>query len=271
MSELRAWIDVYRAFLRIAIAAELQYRAAGVIWLLGAIIEPLIYLVVWTTAARTATGGSLGGFAPADFAAYYLVLMVVNQLTGSWLMHEMQWRIQNGSLSFLLLRPLHPVHSDLAENAAHKLVMLAVMLPAAALVGFGFDARFDTSVASVAAFAPAFALAFALRFAVEWVLSLGAFWTTRVMAVNQAYFAVLFFLSGRAAPTELLPGPLQMLAAALPFRWMVAFPVEVLMGRVAPRDVALGLAIQLAWLGLALAGSTLLWRRAVRRFSAVGG
>jgi ABC-2 type transport system permease protein len=270
MSALRAWLDVYGAFLRIAIAAELQYRAAGVIWLLGSIVEPLIYLVVWSTAARAA-GGALEGFAPADFAAYYLVLMVVNQLTGSWLMHEMQWRIQNGSLSFLLLRPLHPVHSDLAENLAHKLVMLVVMLPAALLVGWGFAARFDTDARAVAAFVPAFAFAFALRFALEWVLALGAFWTTRVMAVNQAYFAVLFFLSGRAAPTELLPGPLEALAAALPFRWMVAFPVEVLLGRVALAELAAGFALQLTWLGLALAGSALLWRRAVRRFSAVGG
>jgi ABC-2 type transport system permease protein len=267
---VRVWLDVYGALLRIAIAAELQYRAAGVIWLLGSIVEPLIYLVVWSTAARAA-GGALEGFTPPDFAAYYLVLMVVNQLTGSWLMHEMQWRIQNGSLSFLLLRPLHPVHGDLAENLAHKLVMLVVMLPAAALVGWGFAARFETGALSLAAFAPAFALAFALRFAVEWVLALGAFWTTRVLAVNQAYFAVLFFLSGRAAPTELLPGALEALALALPFRWMVAFPVEVLLGRVAPREIALGLAIQLAWLGVALAGSALLWRRAVRRFSAVGG
>ncbi len=270
MSELRAWREVYGAFLRIAIAAELQYRAAGVIWLLGSIVEPLIYLVVWTTAARSA-GGALGSFGPADFAAYYLVLMVVNQLTGSWLMHEMQWRIQNGSLSFLLLRPLHPVHSDLAENVAHKLVMLVVMLPAAAVVGWGFEARFDTGAWALAAFVPAFLLAFALRFAIEWLLALGAFWTTRVMAVNQAYFAVLFFLSGRAAPTELLPAPLETLAAALPFRWMVAFPVEVLLGRVSPAQAAAGFAIQLAWLGLALAGSALLWHRALRRFSAVGG
>ena len=87
----------------------------------------------------------------------------------------------------------------------------------------------------VLAFVPAVVLAFLLRFLSGWTLALAGFWTTRVFAINEVYCVAMLFLSGQMVPLSLLPGPVQALAAVLPFRWMVAFPVELLLGRVSPR------------------------------------
>jgi ABC-2 type transport system permease protein len=266
VSFLRA---LYAAFLRVAIAVELQYRASSVIWLLGVIVEPVIYLAIWSAVAA-AQGGSIGGFGPHDFAAYYLVLTLVNQITGGWHMWEFQFRVQQGQFSFLLLRPVHPIHGDLAENLAHKAVMQVVLLPVVGLLALVFTPRIPYDPWALALFLPALALAFALRFVVEWTLALACFWTTRIMAVNQTYFAVLFFLSGRVAPIALLPQGVQWAADVLPFRWMVSFPVELALGRLSPAEIATGLAAQTLWLGLASLGLAALWPRALRRFSAVG-
>lgn len=267
MSALRA---LYAAFLRVAIAVELQYRASSVIWLLGMVVEPVIYLAVWSAAAA-AQGGEIGGYRAGDFAAYYLVLTVVNQITSSWHMWEFQFRVQQGQFAFLLLRPVHPIHGDLAENLAHKVMMQPFLLPMVFALGLVFAPHAKLEPWALAAFVPALVLAFALRFTVEYALALACFWTTRILAVNQTYFAVLFFLSGRVAPVGLLPDWLQAVAAALPFRWMVAFPVELALGRLSPAEVATGLAVQLGWIGLAALVLTALWPRALRRFSSVGG
>ncbi len=266
MSFFRA---LYAAFLKVAIAVELQYRASSVIWLLGIVVEPVIYLAVWSAAAD-AQGGEIGGFSPRDFAAYYLVLTLVNQITQGWHMWEFQYRVQQGQFAFLLLRPVHPIHGDLAENLAHKAVMQIALLPMLGALALAFAPRANPEPWALALFLPALALAFALRFVVEWTLALACFWTTRIMAVNQTYFAVLFFLSGRVAPVELLPSSLQWAADALPFRWMISFPVELALGRLSAREAATGFAAQAAWLGLAALALTALWPRAVRRFSAVG-
>ena len=50
----------------------------------------------------------------------------------------------------------------------------------------------------------------------------------------------MLFLSGQMVPLSLLPAPVQALAAVLPFRWMVSFPVELLLGRVSPQDTLAG-------------------------------
>jgi ABC-2 type transport system permease protein len=255
--------------MRISIAENLQYRAANAIWVLGAVVEPIVYWAVWSAAA-TEQGGRVGELDAGALAAYYLAFALVNHLTLNWVMHEFSLRIETGQLSFQLLRPLHPIHQDLADNLGYKLVMLVLLVPVCAALALLMHPRFDTAAWAWAALVPALALAIALRFVLEWTLGLTAFWTTRILAINQAYFAVLMIFAGRVAPTELLPGPLEALAAALPFRWMLGFPVELAIGRLDPQQAAAGLAMQAGWLALALLGLRALWGAASRRYSAVG-
>jgi ABC-2 type transport system permease protein len=124
---------------------------------------------------------------------------------------------------------------------------------------------------AVLAFVPAVALAFVLRFLVEWTLAQAAFWTTRVSSLNQLYFVAMLFLSGQVAPLTLFPPAVQTVAALLPFRWMISFPVELLLGNLTPQQTAIGFAAQAAWIALALILLRLVWRAGVRVYSAVSG
>ncbi len=266
---MSALLEVYRAQFKTSIGIMLQYRIAMVIWLIGLVVEPVIYLVVWSTVARS-SGGQVGTFTSGDFAAYFIVMMLVNHATFTWIMHEFEYRIRHGQFSPKLLRPIHPIHADIADNIGYKTITLAVILPASVGLMVAFRPAVQLVPWAAAAFVPALVLAFVLRFLVEWSLALVAFWVTRVAAINQMYFVALLFLSGRVAPLELFPAPIRWLAAVLPFRWMVAFPVELLLGRLTTHETLIGLAAQGAWLLLSLAIMTLLWRTAMRHYSAVG-
>lgn len=266
---MKALAEVYAQQLRTSLATMFQYRASLVIWLIADMLEPLIYLVVWTTVSR-GNGGSAGGFSTADFAAYYLVLMVVNQVTYTWVMHEFEYRVQHGSLSFALLRPIHPIHTDIADNLSSKCVSMPIILAVAVGLSFAFHPVFRLSWWACALFVPALFLAFAVRFLLEWTLALAAFWTTRVSAINQMYFVVMLFLSGQIAPLALLPSPIRIAATVLPFRWIVSFPIELLLGGVSVIQACEGLAAQAVWLLAALALLRLMWRAGVRVYSAVG-
>ncbi len=265
---LRALVDYYRCELSTSLSLNLAYRGAVAIWVLSVVIEPLVLIAVWSTVTGT---GSTGSYTARQFVAYYLVLMVVGHLTFIWHMYEFEFRIRTGAFSPLLLRPVHPVHHDVCQSLTYKLVGLVGLLPVAVLLALAFDADFSqTSVGDVLAFLPAVVLAMALRFLVEWCLALAAFWLTKVSALNALYASVFTFLAGQFAPLEVLPGWLQTVAAWSPFPWMLAFPVEVLLGRRPGGDLALGYAAQLVWTGVALLALRLLWRRAARRYSAVG-
>jgi ABC-2 type transport system permease protein len=265
---MRALLDYYRAQLKTTVALQLQYRVAMVIWLIGTVLQPVIYLVVWTNVARA--GGEIGGYSAGDFAAYFIALMLVDHLTFSWIFYEFEYRIRQGQLSPLLLRPIHPIHKDIAENVTYKLLTATVLWPTAAGLALVFHPTAQLAPWALAAFVPALLLGFGVRFLVEWTLALAAFWITRVSALNAMYFVLTLFLSGQMAPLALFPEPVRLAASLLPFRWMVAFPVELLIGRLTPAEALRGLAAQILWLALSLVLLRLAWRRGVRRYSAVG-
>jgi ABC-2 type transport system permease protein len=258
----------YPTLFRLALAVMIQYRASGVIWMIGSVLEPVIFLVVWSVAARS-SGGSVGGMDPHDFAAYYMLVLVVNHLTFSWITEIFQYRIQYGVLSFQLLRPLHPIHQDIADNLAYKLVNLIVIGPALIVCWLLFDPRFPVAW-SLPYAVLALPMGFAARFLLDWSVAMVAFWTTRIMAVNRIYYAILWFASGRVAPIALLPGVLRPLAHALPFYYALAFPVELALGRLTPAEIWRGFVMQAVWVGLGAVIITTVWRAALRRFTAVG-
>lgn len=266
---MTAFLQLYVQQFKTTLAAMIQYRAALAIWVIGHVLEPLVYLVVWSVVSR-ASGGSAGGFTTAEFAAYFIALMLVNHVTYTWIMYEYEYRIRHGSLSFALLRPVHPIHSDVADNLSSKVITLPGIALAAVALGLIFRPVFHLVPWGVLAFLPAVVLAFVLRFLLEWTLALAAFWTTRVSAINQMYFVAVLFLSGQVAPIALLPSWVRMAAEVLPFRWMVGFPVELVLGRLTPAQALAGFGAQAAWIALSLGLIRIVWRAGVRAYSAVG-
>lgn len=262
-------LDVYRAQFRWLVAIRLQYRAELSIWLIGLVLQPVIYLAVWSTVAGSA-GGQVGGYSRSAFAAYFIVLMLVNHLTFTWVIYGTDVRIRQGAFSPLLLRPIHPIHGDVAENIVFKLLGLAVLLPATAVLTIVFHPVLHPAPWAVAAFVPALALAFVLRFLLEWTIALVAFWVSRMSAIDQMYYVAVLFLSGQVAPLSLFPAPVRVVAGVLPFQWMVSFPVELLLGRVGPEAALAGLAAQGLWIGVVFVLFTFTWRAGIARYSAVG-
>jgi ABC-2 type transport system permease protein len=265
----KEWGRLYTQQFKTTFATMLQYRASLLIWTISSVLEPLIYLVVWTTVSK-GHGGSVGSYTPGDFAAYYIAFMLVNQVSYTWIMYEYEYRIRQGYLSFALVKPIHPIHSDIADNLSSKLITLPILI----LVAVGMTLLFHPTAVvktwAVLLFIPAMALAFLVRFLLEWTLALAAFWTTRVSAINQVYFVLMLFLSGQIAPLTLLPKWLQATANILPFRWMIGFPVELILGKLTLVQALEGLGAQALWVIASLVIIRSVWWAGVRVYSAVG-
>ena len=266
---MRAYIDLYIQQFKTTLATMLQYRAALLIWTIGQVLEPLIYLIVWSVVSN-GSGGSVGSYTTAEFAAYYVVLMLVNQISYTWIMYDFEYRVREGTLSATLLRPVHPIHSDIADNLSSKLITLPIIIVVAAALAVGFHAPISPQPWAIPVFLLSLGMAFLVRFFLEWSLALAAFWTTRVEAINQSYFVLMLFLSGQIAPLALLPHPIQLVSYVLPFRWLIGFPIDVFLGRLPPSQALLGLGAQAAWLFVSFAVMRTVWRAGVRVYTAVG-
>jgi ABC-2 type transport system permease protein len=268
-SLLRSLADFYVTMIRTRIQSQFQYRAATYMYLIGMVAEPVIYLVVWSTIARS-HGGQVGGITPGGFAAYYIVWTLVRNMNIVFTPYGWEYRIREGQLSGALLRPLHPLHSDVAEFAGGKVIWVLLYLPIAAGLTLIFKPTFSVSALEGIVFFIAIWGAYLIRTMFLWLLGMISIWTTRASAAFETYILSELLLSGRLVPLKLMPHWSQTLAAWLPFKWTFYFPIEALVGNLSTSSLLTGLGMQALWTLIGLALVVVCFRASVRHYTAVG-
>jgi len=267
---MKRYVEFYLAAARIAILSQIQYRVANYFYMIGMIAEPVIYLVVWSTIANQ-LGGTVGGYTAGTFAAYYIVWTLVRNMNIVFTPFGWERRIREGDLSMELMRPLHPIFSDIAFFSGWKVVVIILWLPLAALLAWIFKPTIEFTAMKTIVFFIAIWGAFLIRTMFSSLLGTLTFWTTRVSAVFELYFGLELILSGRLVPMTLMPQWVQNLSNYLPFKWTFYFPIDALVGNMSTRELWTGVGMQILWIVIGASFLNLVWRAAIKQFSAVGG
>jgi ABC-2 type transport system permease protein len=269
LGRARSLVLLYAAVGRAGVQTQIQYRGANYLYMVGMVVEPVIYLVVWTTVAD-ASGGQVGGYTPGSFAAYFIVWTLVRNMNIVFTPYGWEERVKDGQLSGMLLRPVHPIHYDVAYFAGWKVVVVVLWLPLAGLLALLFRPTLSPTLAQIATFAVAIWGAYLIRTLVLFLLGMVTLWTTRVAALFELFFAAELLLSGRLVPMDLMPDWVLAISFWLPFRSTFGFPIEALVSDLSHQQLVAGLVTQLVWIVLSGAAAWFVWRRAIRRYTAVG-
>lgn len=259
---------MFPTMLRVGFADLSAYRAQVVIWILTTTM-PLVMYAMWSTVAREAP---LGRFDETTFAGYFLATLVVRQLSASWVVWELNETIRSGSLSSLLLRPVHPLLFMAAENLSALPFRIIVLAPVVAAAFYFLPVKdaFHFGLLEVVLFFWTAALAWVLIFFVQAMIGTLALYTQQSLAFQDAWFGLWAILSGYLIPLELMPG-VEKIAVWLPFRAMGSLPTEIILGHLQGEALAQGIGAQLMWVLICLVVMRGVWSRAVRRFEAYGG
>jgi ABC-2 type transport system permease protein len=256
--------------MKLAVQSQFQYRTAQYFYMIGMIAEPVIYLVVWSTVAQ-AQGGSVGGYTPAEFAAYYLVWTLVRNMNIVFTPYGWEQRIRSGWFSMDLLRPVHPLNNDMAFFAGMKVVMIILWIPLGLILSLFFKPDLHPEWYHLVGFFFAIWGAYLIRTMLLSLLGMITFFTTRVGAIYELFFAFELIFSGRLVPMTLMPPVVQQLANFMPFQWTFYFPINILVAPLPVSEMLTGLGMQLLWILIGWVAVKVMWKFSVRQFSAVGG
>ncbi|GAA4707947.1 ABC transporter permease [Brevibacillus fulvus] len=252
----------YAVLLRMKWVEMFEYRLASLVWVFGAMTQPLITMLVWMNIDREAS---------ATFILYFASLIVVERLTTAWDVWELDREIREGSFSYYIVRPFAHVHWAIAENLVYKLVFFVILAPVWLVAAIFVPAlRLKLDWGQLALFVFALLIASAIRFLFSYSFGLLGFWVTKVTAIYGMLEAISLFFSGRIAPLSFLPPVIQQLSFYLPFRYMVGFPVELLTGDV-HGTAGDGFLLAIFWMLCFLALTFALWKRGLKKNQAVGG
>ena len=263
-------LKIFQRLWQVNWAEQWQYRANLIMYLLYWLVSPIIYLAVWTSIANSK--GDVNGFTANDFATYYMTLLIVDQITSNIVIHTFGYKIQDGSLSGELIRPIHPMLTNaLVNNVAFKALSISGLIPIWGILFLMFKPDFSAvTLNGILLAIPAAVMGFFIGYLLSATITALAFWTTRVYSIHEFYYAMILLFSGQFVPLTLMPGLVQNIAQYLPFQLLIYYPIQLVLGKLSPEQIIQGYVMGIIWLVVASLLFNWVWRNGVRRYSAVG-
>ena len=263
-------LKIFQRLWQVNWAEQWQYRANLIMYLLYWLVSPIIYLAVWTSIANSK--GSVSGLTANDFVTYSMTLLIVDQITSNIVIHTFAYKVQDGSLSGELVRPIHPMLTNaLVNNIAFKALTVIGFIPIWLILFFLYKPDFSSVTLSGLLMAvPALIMGFLVGFLLSAAITSLAFWTTRVYSIHEFYYALILLFSGQFVPLTLMPKVIQDIAQYLPFQLLIYYPIQLILGRLSSAQIVQGYIVGAVWLIVSIVIFNLIWRNGVRRYSAVG-
>ncbi|WP_157895143.1 ABC-2 family transporter protein [Verrucomicrobium sp. GAS474] len=269
---LRGLLRGWRGIFALGFQSALIYRWGFFLRVFSSLLPLIVTWFVWGAVYQGK--GTLGGYSWASMMAYYFALLILdNGFAPTEDDFQIAADIRDGKISQILLRPLnygaYRFLLFVSSRAAH---LLFAALPLAAILWYFREVFVDVPLhRTLLPALVAFCGSAVLQFAVSFMTGLLAFWLLEVGGIVFILFSLEFLVGGHIFPIDLLPEPWRTLAICSPFASQYWFPVSVLLGHVEGAALWKGFALQAFWIGAALTLAAFIWKRGLKRYTAVGG
>src|SRR6266498_3340708 len=257
-------LKIFQRLWQVNWAEQWQYRANLLMYLLYWLVSPIIYLAVWTSIANSK--GNVSGLTANDFVTYYMTLLIVDQITSNIVIHTFAYKIQDGTLSGELIRPIHPMLTNaLVNNIAFKALTIMGFIPVWIVLFFLYKPDFShVALSGILLAIPAVIIGFLVGFLLTASITSLAFWTTRVYSIHEFYYALILLFSGQFVPLTLMPKLIQEIAQYLPFQLLIYYPIQLILGKLTQAQIIQGYVTGVIWLVVAISIFTWIWRNGVK-------
>ncbi len=260
---------VLRQLTSVEITSSLIYRLQFIIYMISTIVSVTVGLFLWTH--LQASGADL----PVDdqfIVTYYMMLALVRVAVSTWHSEYLAQVIRDGQLNAWLIRPGSYLLNLIANNIAEKLVKAGAILPMLAVVWVLYRDQFALPLRPELwlLFAIAVVGAGVIHFCLTTAIGSLGFWMSDNAGIARGRHVISMVLSGELVPLALYPAWAMGFLDWQPFRFMLSFPLEVLLGQLSTEALIYGFALQTLWATVFGALCWFAWQRGLQAYNAVG-
>ncbi len=247
----------------------LQYRGDLILWTSAIAITPLVSLAIWYTVAQSNQLRQ----DPHTILTYYALVMLLSIATASWRGFELIQEILTGSIVRYLVRPL----SVFWEHGVGMLVTKALQLTPPLLIFGGAlllaphwfsPTLFD--IGHVVLFIPSLLLAVMISFVMDMTIGAMAFWLEDAQELQSYRFLLMQVASGILVPYSVMPPLARDTLGALPFRYIISAPAEIMLGQAEGAAAISLLTYQALWVATLTVLLTFVWKQGLKTYAVPG-
>lgn len=249
-----------------------QNRGRSLVYFLMGLVNPLLQLVFWSGAIAE-NGGNRGLWSFGEMASYYLLITVAMSLLVVHIEEDVAFLdIKEGVLAKYLLRPFSYFISKFMEELPWRFIQgffaIIVFIAFVGVVGISFPlvgGPMRVSMVFVIAM-----LALIISYTLKMLLGLLALWTTDFWGIMSVEEVVFLLLGGIVMPLAYYPSSLASIAYVLPFSHIIYFPVIAVQGKLTETAMVSVIGSQLVWILVLYILYRIIWKKGIKKFTAVG-
>ncbi|MCC7431494.1 ABC-2 family transporter protein [bacterium] len=181
--------------------------------------------------------------------------------------------IRLGELSKFLVYPLSYLEYNFFTFLGGKIIQLLTSLITFAIVWLAFPQvflDFQVSHFQLLLFVILVFLSLCTNFLLDVLLSNFSFWLDEIWIVIVMKTFMLNLLSGFIVPLDFFPEKVFEIFSYFPFKYVLYFPIQILLGKIETEQIFFGIGILLVWIVIIFFLHKLLWQKGNKLYTGVG-
>lgn len=260
----------YWTIFRVELANMSAYKGAALVWLLFDLFWIAAFPFIWYTVISE-QGGTIEGWNTGGVVRYYIFMAFLNNLVFMHPEVHSSNEIYEGRLTNYIVRPVNYVIFTFLHEAAWKVMRTILFVPIFVALIFLGQRFVSLEVGTQAPLAVlGVLLGTPILFLTGLLIAFTSFWLEDSHIAKTIFWISSGLFGGQFAPLTLMPPVFQTIAAYLPFKYAIYFPLQLLSQSVSRDAVVLGFIGQAAWIGVLLIAVYYVWGRGLRVYNAVG-
>lgn len=270
---LKHYINVAKSVASVTYKEWSAYRTHSMVSIFVGPVYFIIQYFIWN-AVYDGNTTSLHGMGLSQMICYFGAVTLIGYLTMDFADWNLQMLIRTGKFVTFNLRPIHHRFFALSQKIGHRILgFIFEFLPCFLIFQFIFKVNMipeNVGWTILSVF-----LAFLMNFYVNYCIGMTAFWLVEASGIKNVFNILASFMSGSVIPLVFFPEILQKILFFLPFQYISYVPAMVFTGSYALGGVSMTIPQIVGCQGIAVLVvfgiSEIIYRRAMVKFSAVGG
>lgn len=270
LHSIKRKLKIYSVYLKTDVQAQFEYRFDFLLYTIAALISPIIGLAVWLAASNSGAKLLLDQTQLITYFALVLFVGTFNQTWHAWYIDE---DINSGNFSKFLLKPFYLADEYFLREVTDKIFKLfftsLIFIAAVFIFHINFNGVYFDFFTLVL-FILSLILSFGISFYLESIIGITTFWFHNIDFLKDLESIANQVLTGRIIPLIFFPLAFQNVLYLTPFRYVVSFPVEIIMHRTIGSALLYGFALQFFWFVALAFLYKYLYSKGVVKFQAYG-
>lgn len=259
------------AVFKISWEQMLVYRLNFILWRIRTVLQFLFTYFIWWSVFTTQN--EVFGYNQSTILTYILLVTLVRAIVLSSRANDIINKINDGSISNFLLKPIGLFKFFIAQDFADKLLNTFFMIIEVSLITAFFKPAIflQLNMENIVFFVISLFLAAVLWFQMNMIIGLMAFWVEN--SWSQLFLLMIFIegLGGGLFPLDIMPKNIFNFLMMTPFPYLVYFPAKIYLGGFSAGQESLYFSIFLCWVLFLYFFMKVVLKKGLKHYSSEGG